>query len=72
MSGGDGRERSQKAGWDVVRWVLMDCRAPVSGSLPLLKLEWMKGFRGKRESAAQMKKKKKMGVLGTNCVSASH
>lgn len=46
---GDGRERSQKAGWDVVRWVLMDCRAPVSGSLPLLKLEWMKGFRGKRE-----------------------
>lgn len=66
----DGRERSQKAGPDVVRWVLMDCRASVSGSLSLLKLEEMKGFRGKRESAAQTKRK--MGVLGTNCVSASH
>lgn len=35
----DIHERSQKAGSDLARWVLMDCRAPVSGSLSLLKLE---------------------------------
>lgn len=57
------------AGSVVARWVLMDCRARVSGALSLPKPEQTKGF--KREEKV-LHRPGKNGALRTNCVSASH